>query len=99
MAYTTTYTFEWDENKNIINKLKHGISFETASLIFTDDYRVEYYDIVHSIHEDRYVTIGCVNEVLFVVYTIRGINTRIISARKATEKERELYYGDSQIYN
>lgn len=90
----STFCFEWDDKKNKANKRKHGISFETASFVFTDQFRIEYYDVAHSIHEDRYITIGCINQVLFVVYTIRGANTRIISARLATEREREIYYGN-----
>lgn len=85
--------FEWDEDKNKENKHKHGISFETASLVFLDELRIEYYDSVHSVFEDRYVTIGAVGELLFVVYTMRGDVTRIISARVATQTERKVYYG------
>ena len=46
---------EWDDNKNRINIQKHGISFETAALVFADEERIEYYDKLHSIDEDRYV--------------------------------------------
>ncbi len=83
---------EWDENKNTINFQKHGISFETAALVFADDDRIEYYDRLHSADEDRYIVIGCVHDVLFVVYTMRNEATRIISARRATPLERKLYY-------
>lgn len=75
---------EWYENKNYINIKKHGISFETAALVFADEERIEYYDKLHSLNEDRYVVIGCVQGVLFVVYTMRSENARIISARMAT---------------
>ena len=40
---------EWDENKNLTNLQKHGISFETAALVFADEDRIEYYDKLHSI--------------------------------------------------
>ena len=83
--------FEWDESKNIINIQKHRISFDTASLVFADDNRIEYHDVVHSVYEDRYVVIGMVENTLFVVYTMRGDVTRIISARLATKTERGLY--------
>ena len=45
---------EWDDNKNRINIRKHGISFETAALVFADEERIEYYDKLHSQDEDRY---------------------------------------------
>lgn len=84
--------FEWDLEKNKSNKEKHGIDFETAALVFKDEHRIEIYDAEHSENEDRYDTIGMVNEILFVVYTERKENIRIISARLATEEERSIYY-------
>ena len=85
---------EWDDDKNKTNIRKHGISFETAALVFADDNRIEYYDEIHSIDEDRYIVLGCVHGVLFVVYTMRGEAARLISARIATSKERRIYYGE-----
>lgn len=85
-------TFEWDEAKNRINQEKHGISFETAAYVFQDDYYIEMYDFEHSIDEDRYIAIGMVGDLLFVVFTERGKNIRLISARLATIQERRLYY-------
>lgn len=61
-------------------------------LVFNDENRIEIYDVVHSQSEDRYNTIGKVHDVLFVVYTERRDNVRIISARIATPKERSIYY-------
>ena len=84
--------FEWDEEKNRINREKHGISFETAAFVFRDEYYIEMYDFEHSIDEDRYIAIGMVGDLLFVVFTERGENIRLISARLATESERRLYY-------
>ena len=52
------------------------------------------YDEVHSIEEERYITIGLAGEILFVVYTERRPRIRLISARLATEKERKVYYGN-----
>lgn len=86
---------EWDTNKNDVNVKKHHISFETAARVFLDENRLDYYDIVHSMNEDRYITIGLVEEVLVVVYTLRKTRIRIISARLATRKERELYYEEN----
>ena len=85
---------EWDDNKNRINIQKHGISFETAALVFADEERIEYYDKLHSIDEDRYVVLGCVQGILYVVYTMRDEACRLISARMATPTERKIYYGE-----
>lgn len=87
-------TFEWDEDKNIINKQKHKISFETALHVFDDPDYIEIYDFEHSKDEDRYIAIGRVGDILFVVFTERGDNIRMISARLATDVERRLYYGE-----
>ncbi len=86
---------EWDTNKNDVNVKKHHISFETAARVFLDENRLDYYDIVHSMNEDRYITIGLVEEVIVVVYTLRKTRIRIISARLATRKEKELYYEEN----
>lgn len=90
--------FEWDENKNKINKEKHKISFETASLVFNDPNYIEMFDFEHSIEEDRFIAIGEVGEVLFVVFTERKETIRLISARLATNAERSLYYDESIYY-
>lgn len=88
--------FEWDENKNLSNIEKHGISFQTASQVFEDENRIEMYDYVNStINEDRFRTIGLVDDVLFVVFTERKNAIRIISARRATPKERRAYYASN----
>ena len=84
--------FEWDEEKNEINKRKRGIDFNTALHVFDDEDRIEIYDIEHSVEEDRYNTIGRVHDILFVVYTERKDKIRIISARLASAAERRLYY-------
>lgn len=90
--------FEWDEDKNCLNKQKHRISFETAAHVFEDPFYIEMYDFEHSVDEDRYIAIGKVAEVLFVVFTERKERIRIISARLATEKERVLYYDQNINY-
>ena len=84
--------FEWDDKKAAINLQKHGVSFETAILVFQDEDRIELYDSAHSADEDRYNTIGLVEDILFVVYTERKNRVRIISARPANRKERSMYY-------
>ena len=91
--------FEWDDNKNKSNIIKHGISFETASHVFLDNNRIEKYDEIHSIDEDRYITIGMIGNVaviVMVVYTERENTIRIISARKATKREMEEYYDSKE---
>ena len=88
--------FEWDDEKNRINKKKRGISFETAAKVFTDPRYIEIYDSEHSLGEDRYIAIGLVEDVLFVVFTERRHAIRLISARLATEVERRYYY-DSEL--
>ena len=83
--------FEWDEEKAAANWKKHGVRFETASHVFEDVNRLEYYDELHSNGEERFQVIGKVNEILFVVYTERRERIRLISARKATKTERRKY--------
>ena len=83
---------EWDSEKNTKNIKKHGISFPLAAKVFADVNRIEYYDEKNSKEEDRYITIGLVGEVLFVVYTNREDTVRLISARLANEIEKEAYY-------
>ena len=87
--------FEWDDNKEQKNIAKHGIDFGTAILVFGGDNRIEMYDAKHSLEEDRYITMGEINGyvmVLYVVYTERNDAIRIISARRATQREKEAYY-------
>ena len=84
--------FEWDENKNLANKAKHNLSFETAKHAFMDDNKlVAHNRIVDG--EDRYQVIGKIGEIIIimVVFTSRNGNIRIISARPANKKERLLY--------
>lgn len=88
---------EWDDNKNVINKKKHGISFETAANVFLDENLYIDYDEFHNDDEDRWKVVGMVNNILAVIYTERGEKYRLISARPATKKERNDYYG--QFYN
>lgn len=56
------------------------------------------YDFEHSVDEDRYIAIGKVGDLLFVVFTERSKNIRLISARLATESERRLYYDQDFHY-
>ena len=86
-------TFEWDPQKAESNNEKHGISFEEASTVFRDPLSLTIDDPLHSTGEVRMVQIGIShkNRLLVVVHTERENNIRIISARKATKKERDNY--------
>lgn len=84
--------YEWDSEKEALNIQKHGLDFDTAVLVFEDEDYIEWYDAEHSETENRYNVLGMVHDVLFVVYTERRENIRIISARVATKQERSLYY-------
>lgn len=87
--------FDWDEDKNNVNRKKHGIWFEEAQSVFDDVYGRLFLDSEHSTDEDRYVLIGYSNasKLLVVVHCLRASDSviRIISARKATKKERMFY--------
>lgn len=85
--------FEWDTNKATRNLAKHGISFEESSAVFGDPRSLTIPDPVHSKVEQRFVTIGASHrgKLLVVVHTDRGDNTRIISARIASKRERRSY--------
>ena len=91
--------FEWDEPKNRKNISEHGIDFNEALYVFGDPRHIEYRDIEHSEDEDRYIAIGSIGGrivVLYVVFTERGDAIRLISARKATKKERRVYYASKR---
>ena len=86
-------TFEWDPKKAESNIEKHGVSFEEASTVFRDPLSLTIDDPLHSTGEVRMVQIGIShkNRLLIVVHTERENTIRIISARKATKKERNNY--------
>ena len=85
-------TFEWDEEKNKLNQKLHGIAFEDAKFVFNDPSIVILPDLYHVEKEERWLAIGIVNNVLFVVFTEPGENViRIISARTGTKAEERLY--------
>ena len=90
--------FEWDPEKERENVRDHGIYFDTAAQAFYDYYRMERRDDDSSVAEDRWQTMGFVDDVLFVVYTERGDVIRIISARIAEPFERRIYHGNSEIH-
>lgn len=85
--------FEWDENKAAVNLSRHSISFDEAKTVFQDPFYIVFDDPDHSFEEDRCVAIGQSTEdrLLFISYTEQGNAIRLISARKATRREKELY--------
>jgi uncharacterized DUF497 family protein len=87
--------FEWSEAKDLANQKKHGISLAEAKSVFFDEYAVQFYDEEHSEEEDRFIMLGLSSEsrMLVVCHCERhsGNTIRIISARKATKKERSFY--------
>ena len=95
MAYTARVRVVWDEAKNRTNQKKHGVTFEEASLLFTSaaDY-LEIFDAAHSNEEDRYIAIGRIDRgIVVVVWAERDEDEiRIIGARWATARERELFH-------
>jgi uncharacterized DUF497 family protein len=85
--------FEWDEAKNAINILKHGVSFEEAKMAFFDPLGADLFDHAHSENEDRWKVFGlCGCTLLMVSYTEKQGWIRLISARKATKQEEEAYF-------
>ena len=90
---TIEMEFEWDPEKAEINVTKHGVAFAHASTVFGDPFSMTFHDPDHSDDEDRYITIGssAVDVLLIVSHTDRDDRIRIISARKATRRERRIY--------
>jgi uncharacterized protein len=89
--YTAMLT-EWDPSKARLNVRKHGISFADAVASLEDEGALTMRD-PFSAEEERWVTMGldALGRVLVVVYTWRGDGVRLISARKATARERRRY--------
>lgn len=89
-------TFEWDENKNNINKRKHKISFEEAKTVFLDYDALYIPDPEHSESEERFIILGMSTRanLLIVCHCYRHSESviRIISARKADKDEQQMYF-------
>jgi uncharacterized DUF497 family protein len=83
--------FEWDENKRRTNLEKHGLDFEDAYRVFTEEaYVVE--DIRENYDEPRYILTGLLySRVVVVAFAVRNDVIRIISMRKATKREQKHY--------
>jgi uncharacterized protein len=94
--------FEWDARKAALNHAKHGVSFEEAATVFGDPDALDGPDLGHSDKEPRFLRLGraVTGRVLIVAYTVRrrddGESIRIISARRASRKERAAYASGSE---
>jgi len=90
--------FEWDPVKAATNAKKHKVTIEVARTVFYDDFAVQFFDEEHSTAEDRFLLLGMSSDarLLLVCHCERedGDVIRIISARKATEKEAQYYRGE-----
>ena len=85
--------FEWDDDKDDANYIKHGVSFELARLVFSDAFGIGEVDDRFDYAEERFTLTGMVQgTLLFVAYTERGDRVRIIMARRATKHEQDDYY-------
>ena len=87
---------DWDDRKNTLNLAKHNISFELAQHVFDDPFHLSIQDRYEN-NEERWQTIGEIRGIVVILVahtstnTYQGESIRIISARKATKKEREYY--------
>ena len=88
--YTCSMEFEYDNNKSIKNKEKHGIDFEEAKDIWLEDNVV-----VPALTRDesRHMIIGKIGDNLYsCIYTVRSQKIRIISCRRSSTNEKEVYH-------
>ena len=87
--------FDWDEQKNRLNRAKHGVWFEEAQSVFSDSRARVFHDPEHSAEEERFLLLGLSSaaRLLVVVHCYRESDSvvRIISARKAVKREVQFY--------
>lgn len=86
--------YEWDEVKEKLNIAKHKVNFSEAKSVFSDEYGLIIFDKDHSNDEERFLLLGMSDKerILLVVHCYKqGDTIRIISARKATKKEKSSY--------
>jgi uncharacterized DUF497 family protein len=89
--------FQWDDNKAAENYAAHGVRFEAAREVFKDPFALEWLDDREDYDEDRYVSLGMVeNHLLYVAYTTRGEKVRLISVRGAEPYERRQYHEENR---
>ena len=92
------FNFEWDPQKAVSNRQKHGISFELAASVFKDPKAISIFDEDHNGKEDRWITVGMATTgaILVVNHTFAAtrqdmVVVRLISSRKATKAEQKQY--------
>jgi hypothetical protein len=86
--------FEWDDGNRDKNWLSHGVSTTEAEEVFFDANKKLAKDVLHSTdQEERYILLGKtrLERLIFVVFTIREENIRVVSARDLNRRERPLY--------
>lgn len=90
-AYNKLMVYQWDKDKAAANLRKHSIDFADAVSVFSDYLAITIQD--ERFDEERFITIGmdAFGQVLVVIYTWRGDEIRLISARKATSYEQRQY--------
>ncbi len=83
--------FEWDKGNVDKSYQKHGITPNEAEEVFLDEKAVIVKDLKHSQKEERYIMVGrtITEKILFIIFTVRNKKIRIISARKANQKEKK----------
>jgi len=98
MNSETVYDFQWNPTKALYNVRKHGVTFDQAATVFLDAMALTAYDEANSEGEDRWFTLGydAGGRLLAVAHTYdeigpANVRVRIISARKATMRERHAY--------
>ncbi|MBU1705985.1 BrnT family toxin [Patescibacteria group bacterium] len=87
--------FEWDEGNSGKNWARHKVSDQECEEAFFDNNKKIFKDILHSGKEERYILFGNTKKqrLLFIVFTVRNIRVRVISARDMNKKENKLYHG------
>lgn len=92
-AYACGMIFKWDPRKAALNPKKHGVDFHEAATVLNDLLSTTFPDPDHSRMESRYLTIGISDRqrLLVVAHTEEGKAVRIITARRATRRERRFY--------
>jgi hypothetical protein len=85
--------YRWSREKERVNERKHGVSFDEAESVVDNPSSRTRYDELHSMREHRFITVGWsfMDRLLVVVTSNGGPRSRIVSARRATKRERDAY--------
>ena len=86
-----TLRFEWDPNKNEINKKKHGLSFEAAKEVFYDEFAILFDDPDHSIEEDRFLIIGSIKSQKIAIATVTTKTASVLSRQGRQPKPSNVF--------